>query len=119
MKKKQRPVMSGAQIGLSVLSGFLAVVLIVMIFVTAYAIVLYLYRTRSSRYTRQLLLFTFVTVIIAESSINTFNTSVGTVSRSQYLDELDEYAALYEEAQALEDGFFRMEKFTRESIRLQ
>jgi LCP family protein required for cell wall assembly len=37
MKKKQRPVMSGAQIGLSVLSGFLAVVLIVMIFVTAYA----------------------------------------------------------------------------------
>ena len=37
MKKSNRTVMSGAQIGLTVLSSFLALVLIAMIFVTAYA----------------------------------------------------------------------------------
>jgi len=37
MKKANRTVMSGAQIGLTVLSSFLALVLIAMIFVTAYA----------------------------------------------------------------------------------
>lgn len=97
-------------------------------FVTAYAILLYLYRTRSDSTTRQILLFTTMLIIIAESSINTYNTSVGTVSRSQYLDELDDYASLYETArvmaleEAQEEGqeteevpFFRVEKFSRKT----
>lgn len=97
-------------------------------FVTAYAIILYLYRTRSDKTTKQILLFTMMLIVIAESGINTYNTSVGTVSRSGYLDELDDYASLYETAkeQALEEAkeegqetetvpFFRVEKFSRKT----
>ena len=97
-------------------------------FVTAYAILLYLYRTRKDSTTRQILALTALVIIVAESGINTYNTSVGTVSRSQYLDELDDYGSLYETAKELalaeaqESGqdvtevpFFRVEKFSRKT----
>lgn len=102
-------------------------------FVTAYGILLYLYRTRQERSTRMILAFATLVVVVAESSINMYNTSVGTVSRSEYLDELVDYQNLYEIAkeEALEEAlvqdgsgavqeeaavpFFRMEKFSRKT----
>lgn len=106
-------------------------------FVTAYVILLYLYRTREKRTTRMILAFATLVIVVAESGINMYNTSVGTVSRSAYLDELVDYQNLYEVARenamadALEQGdsgevqvddavktavpFFRMEKFSRKT----
>ena len=75
-------------------------------FVTAYAVLLYLYRTKEERSTRMILAFATLVIVVAESSINMYNTSVGTVSRSAYLDELVDYQSLYEVAKekALEDA---------------
>ncbi len=88
-------------------------------FVTAYAVLLYLYRTRKGRSARMILLFAALAVVVAESSINMYNTSVSTVSRSAYLDELVDYENLHETAKekANKEGepFFRMEKFSRKT----
>ncbi|MBR5247912.1 MAG: YfhO family protein [Lachnospiraceae bacterium] len=84
-------------------------------FVTAYAIVLYLYRTREKRSVKMILALVTLVIVVAESSINMYNTSVGTVSRSAYLDELVDYQKLHEtaKAKAMEDEapFYRMDKF--------
>lgn len=90
-------------------------------FVTVYAVLLYLYRTREDHSVRKILAFTTLLIVVAESSINMFNTSVWTVSRSEYLNELNDYASLYD--QAKEDAsqgeevvpFFRVEKFSRKT----
>ncbi len=88
-------------------------------FVTAYAIVLYLYRTREKRSVRMILALATLVIVVAESGINMYNTSVGTVSRSAYLDELVDYQKLHEtakeKAQEDEEPFFRMEKFSRKT----
>jgi uncharacterized membrane protein YfhO len=53
---------------------------------------------------------------VAELSINTFNTSLGTTGRSAYLGDQEDYKALYALAQEQEgDDFFRIEKFTRKT----
>lgn len=54
--------------------------------------------------------------IVAELSINTFNTSLGTTGRSAYLGDQEDYKALYTLAREQEgDDFFRIEKFTRKT----
>ena len=53
---------------------------------------------------------------MAELSINTFNTSLGTTGRSAYLGDQEDYKALYTLAREQEgDDFFRIEKFTRKT----
>lgn len=98
--------------------------LLTLLFVTLYAVLLYLHRTRRDRYLQQVLMFTALIAVAAESGINTYCTSVGTTSRSQYLDELKDYQALYETAQLdamaqqedeTGEPFFRMEKFSRKT----
>ncbi len=93
-------------------------------FVTAYAVLLYLYRTRKEQSLKVILAFVTLIVVVAENGINMYNTSVGTVSRSAYLNELPDYQKLYETAKekALKDDtaegvvpFFRMEKFSRKT----
>ncbi len=97
-------------------------------FVTAYAILLYLFHNCGPGLRREILTAVCLTVVIAEVGINTYFTSVGTTSRSQYLNPLPNYQELYETAQerALEQEkaldpdfsgqvFFRMEKFSRKT----
>lgn len=84
-------------------------------FVTVYAILLYLYRTKKGGYWKVLLGALALVAVIAESSINMEDTSLGTVSRSAYLNSQRDYKALYEQTEALEDGFYRVEKFTRKT----
>lgn len=118
-----------------------------LLFVTADAILLYFYRTRvieeeqtgsqgeerlynapkegekradqgdMEHWRIYLALFTLLAVVL-ENGINTYNTSVGTTSRSAYLGQLGNYEELYDlalqrEADAGNGGIFRMEKFAR------
>ena len=91
----------------------LGVKLLTLVFVSVYAVLLYLYRTRKGGRTMAALFMVALAAVTAENSINTINTSLGTVSRSDYLGQQEDYKALYEWAREQEGGFWRVEKFTR------
>ncbi len=84
-------------------------------FVTIYAILLYLYRTRKDMEWRKALGVVTIVTIIAELGINTYDTSVGTTDRSAYLGQQGDYRKLYELTGEREEGFYRLEKFTRKT----
>ena len=84
-------------------------------FVTVYAVLLYLYRTKEGRSWKMLLGALALIAVIAESTVNMEDTSLGTVSRSAYLSTQKDYQSLYEQTQEWEDGFYRVEKFTRKT----
>lgn len=91
--------------------------ILTLAFVTVYAVLLYLYRTRNAgRWKRGLALAALVAVV-AESSINMGITSIGTTSRSAYLAGQEDYRALYEWTREQSDGtdFYRVEKFDRKT----
>lgn len=74
--------------------------------------------TRKQREWRNLLTLLALIAVVLESGINTYDTSVGTTSRSAYLGQLGNYEELYELALERETdrgsgGIFRMEKFAR------
>jgi len=90
--------------------------LLTLLFVTIFAVLLYLRRTKSNPRTRQILAMVTLVAVIAETSINTFNTSVGTVSRSEYLEDITDYTALSEHVKADSGSVvYRIEKFTRKT----
>lgn len=89
--------------------------ILTLVFVTIYAVILYLHRTREGVKWRRILGFVTLIAVVAECTINTVNTSVGTTSRSAYLNSLDDYKALYQWTQEREDNFYRVEKFTRKT----
>ncbi|MCI9143306.1 MAG: YfhO family protein, partial [Lachnospiraceae bacterium] len=93
----------------------LGVKVLTLAFVGLYAILLYLYRTRNSRSAHRALAIVALTAVVAECSVNTFATSLGTVSRSAYLGQQADYRALYEMTKERESGFYRLEKFTRKT----
>lgn len=86
-----------------------------LLFVTVYAVLLYLHRTRKGIRWRLVLAAAALVAVIAESSINTYNTSVGTTGRTAYLGQQADYKALYELTREREDSFYRLEKFTRKT----
>jgi len=59
------------------------------------------------------LIFLLLLTVVLENGINTINTSLGTVSRSDYLGEIPDYQALYAQVREEQEGFFRVEKFER------
>lgn len=87
--------------------------LLTLAFVTLYAVLLYLYRTRESRDVRRGIAVVALTAVLAECGINTWDTSIANTSRSAYLSQQEDYRALYELAKEREEGFFRLEKFSR------
>lgn len=91
----------------------LGIELLTLLFVALYAVLLYLYRTRESLRLRKGIAVLALAAVFAECLINTYDTSVGTVSRSDYLRQEADYKALYAEARKQDDGFYRMEKFDR------
>lgn len=86
-----------------------------LLFVTIYAVLLYFYRTRRRGRWRFVLGWFALLAVIAESSVNTINTTVGTTSRSAYLGQQEDYKALYGLTKEREEGFYRVEKFTRKT----
>ena len=93
----------------------LGVKLLTLVFAGVYAVLLYLYRTRQKRMTLQAVAVAALVMMVAESAINTYGTSVGTVSRNAYLGQQEDYKALYEVTRTREEGFYRLEKFTRKT----
>ena len=85
-----------------------------LVFVTIYGVLLYLYRTRKDELTRQVLGILVLACIVAELSINTFNTSLGTTGRSAYLGDQEDYKMRCTPLRRNRrgDDFFRIEKFT-------
>lgn len=107
---------------------FVGVEMLTLLFVTVYTVILYLYRTREGMVWKRLLGLVTLAAVVIELTANTINTSVGTTSRSAYLDPQEDYKALYQwtadrERQLAEDGatdgqdkpFYRVEKFTRKT----
>ncbi len=93
----------------------IGVEMLTLTFVTIYAVLLWFYRTRESRKCKMVLAWLALVVVVAESTINTDNTSVGTVSRSAYLGQQEDYKKLYEWIREQNEGFYRLEKFTRKT----
>ncbi len=93
----------------------LGVEMLSILFVTIYAVLLYLFRTRRGKSWRFVLGWFALLAVTAESSINTINTTVGTTSRSAYLEPQEDYKALYGFTKEREQGFYRVEKFTRKT----
>lgn len=86
-----------------------------LVLVSAYAVLLWLYRTRTAKGTCRALAAVGMAVVIAECTVNTYVTSVGTVSRSAYLGQQEDYKGLYELTKEQEEGLYRLEKFTRKT----
>jgi len=93
----------------------LGVKLLTLLFVTMYAVLLHVYRTRQKRDVRRGIGIVALAVVLAECGINTGCTSIGTTSRSAYLGQQEDYRALYELTLEREDSFYRVEKFTRKT----
>ena len=100
--------------------------ILTLVFVTIYAVLLYLHRTRKGVKWSRILAVTALAAVIAESTVNMACTSVGTTSRSAYLGEQADYKALYEVSKEREEkllsekgeqgqSFYRVEKFTRKT----
>ncbi len=87
--------------------------MLTLLFLMLSTILLYYYKNNESREWRLALGGLALVVVMLETGINTYNTSVGTVSRSEYLEDTADYQALYEYATGQTQGFFRVEKFTR------
>lgn len=86
-----------------------------LMFVTIYAVLLYFYHTKKKVSIRLIVALFAVVTVTAESSINLFSTSFGTTDREAYLKPIEDYELLYEYAREQEEGFYRLEKFTRKT----
>ena len=89
-----------------------------LLFLTIYGIILYLYRTRKDLKWKRGLAFVAFVAVIAEVGMNTDYTSVGTTSRSAYLEQQEDYKsllALIPDESGSGQHFYRIEKFTRKT----
>lgn len=86
-----------------------------LLFVTIYASALHLAYTHETKRWRTWLGVVALVAMVAETGINTFATSVSNVSRDSYLEHQEDYKALWARTREREDGFFRLEKFTRKT----
>lgn len=93
----------------------LGVKLLTLVFAALYAVLLYLARTRERKDVRWAVALVALVAVIAECGINTWDTSIGTTSRSGYLGQQEDYKALYEITKEREDSLYRVEKFARKT----
>lgn len=94
---------------------FQGIEILTLLFVTFYAVILHLYRTREGQKCRRMLGLLTLIVVVAECSINTIVTSVSTTDREAYLGQQEDYKSLYGWTQEQEEGFYRVEKFSRKT----
>jgi uncharacterized membrane protein YfhO len=86
-----------------------------LLFMTAFAILLCLYRVREEATFRKVVAFLALVAVVVECSVNTGCTSINNTGRSAYLKSLDDYENLYLQTQEKEEGFYRLEKFHRKT----
>lgn len=89
--------------------------LVTLLFVTIYGVLLYIYKRRKAKKVRVILLAAAIVLVIAESTINTANTTLGTTSRTDYLGKIEDYQKMAREADDRRDTFFRLEKFEKKT----
>ena len=93
----------------------MGVKLLTLVFVSVYGVLLWLYRTRRAVNMHKALALVALVAVMGECTVNTYATSVGTVSRSAYLGQQKDYKSLYEMTKEQETGLYRLEKFTRKT----
>ena len=86
-----------------------------IVFLAVYGILLYLYRTREKKFVLGVLFAVALVVGVVECGVDAINTSLGTVSRSAYLGQQEDYRSLYERTGEWENELYRVEKFTRKT----
>ncbi len=84
-----------------------------LIFVAIYAVLMYYYRHHTEKEWQTVLCVIAFVVAGVEVGLNTYNTSIGTVSRDAYLEQIEDYQTLHQLAEKRTEGFWRMEKFER------
>ena len=93
----------------------LGVKLATIAFLAVYGILLFLYRTRERRFVLGTLFAVALAVAVVECGVDAINSSLGTVSRSAYLGQQEDYRSLFEMTKERESGLYRVEKFTRKT----
>lgn len=88
-----------------------SIFLMTLVLLALYALLLFWLKDSPKR-KPQILLFALAFVTL-EAGVNTFVTSVPTVSRTNYLKSYDDYYALNERLAQEDTGFYRVEKFKR------
>lgn len=86
-----------------------------LLFISIYASAIYMAHIHTSRKWRNGLAFVVLVAILAETGINTCCTSIANVSRSEYLKYQEDYKNLYAWTQKQEEGFYRVEKFSKKT----
>ncbi len=86
-----------------------------LFFITLYAAGLYMAYVHTSAQWRKGLIFMVLATVLLETGVNTCCTSIANVSRSSYLEYQEDYKLLAKWADEQEDGFYRLEKFTRKT----
>ena len=84
-----------------------------MAFLAVYAMVIYYYHCQRERDWQRVLCIVGFLLISVEAGINTYTTSIGTVSRESYFKPIRDYENLYEYAKENTKGFYRLEIFDR------
>lgn len=87
--------------------------LITLGFATVFARLVYLYRTRNTKKIYVLISMAALVFVMVEAACNMAWTSVGTVSRSEYFDQQENYTELYHRYSMNSDTFERFEKLDR------
>lgn len=80
------------------------------LFIGAYMLLAYMYRTRKLPYL--VFLFMIFTVTILECAINYEDTAIGTTSRTAYLKDNADIEALLKNVKEIDDSFYRIEKYS-------
>ena len=87
--------------------------LITLLFVTAYAVLLYCYQNKKSSLAKGVILAFTVIVVVTEVTVNAVNTTYTTTNRTDYLKKQQAYKDLYQYTQENENSIYRIELFTR------
>lgn len=90
-------------------------ILLNIVFVVAYGVALYILKQGTEGFKRFVLLCASLCIVVGEVTANVSLTSFSSVSRSGYLNRVEDHKALYAEARQETEGFWRMEKFVRKT----
>ncbi|MDR0948124.1 MAG: YfhO family protein, partial [Lachnospiraceae bacterium] len=100
-----------------------AVELLALVFITCYTVLLYLYKTKvleerdlvQKKHLSIALGIATMLIVVIESGLNMGDTSVGTVSRSAYLNQQADYQTLLDTISDRDGQIYRIEKFDRKT----
>ncbi len=86
-----------------------------LFFIVIYAILLYFYKRFQDTQWQYVLCGIACLTVVIECGMNMYSTSIGTVDRAAYLEQIEDYQKLYAQACEETEGFWRIEKFERKT----